>query len=205
MVATGPIPAGEHVPTADQRVLMHAVPWAHFEAQLALRGDAAAPRMAFLDGTLELMTPSRDHERIKSYLGRLIEAYALERGVELTPYGGWTLRQAPRAAGVEPDECYLLGVEQDRDVPDLAIEVVWTSGGLDKLEIYRRLGVREVWFWRAGRLAIHHLEGERYAERDRSTWFPELDLELVVRLLDAPTATQAVRALRDALRAAAQR
>ena len=26
------------------------------------------------------MSPSKDHERNKSYIGRLIEAYALERG-----------------------------------------------------------------------------------------------------------------------------
>lgn len=54
---------GEHVPTADQRVVTYGVPWAHYEAQLALRGDASIPRMAYLDGALELMTPSKDHER----------------------------------------------------------------------------------------------------------------------------------------------
>lgn len=26
------------------------------------------------------------------------------------------------------------------DRPDIAVEVIWTSGGLDKLEIYRKLG-----------------------------------------------------------------
>jgi hypothetical protein len=29
-------------------------------------------------------------------------------------------------------------------VPDIAIEVVWTSGGIDKLEVYRGLDVPEV-------------------------------------------------------------
>ncbi len=41
-----------------------------------------------------------------------------------------------------------------REAPDLAIEVIWTSGGIDKLESYRGLGVGEVWFWREGRMEV---------------------------------------------------
>src|SRR5262245_10548769 len=118
---------------------MYGIAWSGYEAQLALRGDAPVPRVAYLDGAMELMSPSRDQERIKSYIGRLIETYALERGLELSPYGAWTLGRAPKAAGLEPDECYIVGSDQRGERPDLAIEVVWTHGGLDKLEIYRRL------------------------------------------------------------------
>jgi hypothetical protein len=89
-----PIPAGEHVPTADQRVVTYSVPWSHYEAHLALRGDAPVPRMAYLEGALELMSPSKEHERAKSYIGRLVEAYALERGIDMSPYGAWTLKRA---------------------------------------------------------------------------------------------------------------
>src|SRR4051812_48555663 len=108
MAATS-LPRGEHVPTADQRIVMNGVPWSHYEAQLAFRGESSSPRISYLDGAMELMSPSRDHERIKSYIGRLIEAFALERGLDLSPYGAWTLKAAPKQAGVEPDECYLLG------------------------------------------------------------------------------------------------
>lgn len=78
-------PPGETVATADQRLVTYGVPWEHFEVQLALRGDRPVPRMAYLEGTLELMRPSKDHERIKSCLGRLIEAYCLERDIDLSP------------------------------------------------------------------------------------------------------------------------
>jgi hypothetical protein len=44
--------------------------------------------------------------------------------------------------GVEPDECYVLGDVAEPARPDLAIEVVWSSGGINELEIYRKLGVR---------------------------------------------------------------
>jgi Uma2 family endonuclease len=200
MAVPATIPAGEYVPTADQRVVMHGVPWSHYEALLDLRGEASSPRVAFLDGALELMTPSKDHERNKSYVGCLLEAYALERGIDLSPYGSWTLKSAPRQSGAEPDECYIVGSDQDRERPDLAIEVVWTSGGIDKLEVYARLGVPEVWFWKAGRIEVHVLRGVRYETTTRSALFPDLDVELLASFLDRPTALQAVRAFREALR-----
>ncbi len=194
------VPAGEYVPTADQRVVTYNVPWSHYEAQLALRGEAPVPRMAYLEGALELMSPSKDHERIKSYLGCLVEAYALERGIDLSPYGAWTLKNTPKESGAEPDECYIVGVDQSRQRPDLAIEVMWTSGGIDKLEIYRRLAIGEVWLWREGRIAVHVLHQDGYERVERSQLFPDLDLTLLCSLLDHATALQAVKALREQLR-----
>ncbi len=199
MVTPVTISAGEHVPTADQRLVTYGVPWPHYEAQLALRGERPVPRVAYLEGAMELMSPSKDHERIKSYVGRLIEAYALERGIDLSPYGAWTLKNAPKEAGLEPDECYLVG-DQTKETPDLAIEVVWTSGGIDKLEIYRRLGVGEVWIWRDSRIEVYVLRQKKYEVATKSALFPDLDVQLLASFLDRPTALQAVRAYRKALR-----
>ena len=47
MVTHASIPAGEHVPSADQRVVSYGVPWSRYEAQLALRGEAPVPRIAY--------------------------------------------------------------------------------------------------------------------------------------------------------------
>ncbi|TDI44700.1 MAG: Uma2 family endonuclease [Acidobacteria bacterium] len=190
---------GEHVPTADQRVVTYGVSWSHYETQLALRGERSIPRVAYLEGVLELMSPSRDHERIKSYIGRLIEAYALERNIDLSPYGAWTLKSEPTQSGLEPDECYLIG-DQNKDIPDLAIEVVWTSGGIGKLEIYRRLGLGEVWIWKNAHIDVHVLREQQYHRAETSHLFPDLDLELLCSMLDRPTALQAVKAFRNALR-----
>lgn len=178
---------------------MHGISWSQYEIQLAIRGDASVPRISYLDGVMELMSPSKDHERIKSYIGRLVEAFALARGLDLSPYGSWTLKKAPKKAGVEPDECYLLGSDQTRETPDLVIEVIWTSGGIDKLEAYRRLGVREVWFWKDDAVQIHVLQNETYELAKESPGLPGLDLALLVSFLEHPTAMQAVRAYRAAL------
>jgi Uma2 family endonuclease len=182
----------------DQRVVLHGVSWSDFETLLAIRGDAAGVRMAYLEGTLELMTPSRDHEILKKTLARLLEAYAEELGIELEGYGSWTLKRQETKRGVEPDECYSIG--RAGRVPDLAIEVVWTSGGLDKLEIYRRLGVREVWRWDEGVIAMFALRGDRYEHISRSELLPQVDIDLVHSLLELPSQTAAIRELRARLR-----
>jgi Uma2 family endonuclease len=184
--------------TLDQRVILHGVTWDQYEAVLAIRGDASGPRIAFLAGELELMSPSRDHESIKTCMGRLIEAYAEERGLRLDGFGSMTLRSRPKERGVEPDECY--EVDGPKPFPDFAIEVVWTSGGLDKLEIYRAFGVREVWIWRDESIEIHALRGDAYERLARSEIMPDLDLPAVALLATRRDQTAAVREFRRSLR-----
>lgn len=196
---TSSAPATER--DVDQRVYLHGVGWDDYERLLAMRGESSAVRITFLEGEVELMRPSRSHERIKKTLARLVEAYAEEQGLSLNGYGSWTIKEQRDERGAEPDECYVLGVHEP-DRPDLAIEVVWTSGGLDKLEVYRGLRVREVWFWQGGQLTVHELEGERYVERPRSLLLPGLDLARVATLAAWPDQTQAVREYRAELRRA---
>lgn len=189
-------------PAHDHRVRLHGVPWDQYEALLAIRGDSAGVRMTYLEGELELMSPSVHHEGIKTVLARLVEAYAEERELELNGFGSWTVKEELEARGVEPDECYILGPEE-KPVPDLAIEVIWTSGGIDKLAVYQGLGVPEVWLWQKGRISVYRLHEQGYVAVDRSVLLPELDLDLLLRFLDLQHQTRAVRAFRQALRQAA--
>ncbi|KYF51660.1 hypothetical protein BE04_01100 [Sorangium cellulosum] len=185
---------------SDQHVILHGMTWKDYEILLAVRGDRAGVRMYYLNGAIELMSPSRSHEGVKTTIARLLEAYCDERGIELSGYGAWTLRNAPKERGAEPDECYIVG-DTNKEVPDLAIEVVWTHGGLDKLEIYRGLGVPEVWVWdREEGLRVFALSDERVEPRARSAFLPELDPAWLAGFLEQPTQSQAVRALRAALR-----
>ncbi len=183
----------------DQRIFLRGITWSEYEVLLAVKGERAGVRMAYLKGDLELMTPSISHESINTMIGRLLEAYAEERGIDLNGYGSWTIRSAPKERGVEPDKCYIVGGER-KEAPDLAIEVVWTHGGLDKLEIYRGLGVGEVWMWKDGALAVFVLNDGSYQRVERSRLLPDLDLALMTSFLDRDSQTQAVRAFRAALR-----
>lgn len=196
MVAAPKLPPGEYVPDADQRIVLHGVPWSHYEVLLALRGDAPAPKMSFLHGSLELMNPSISHEQIKSTIGSLVEAYAVDAGIDFGAYGSWTLKDASKEAGAEADECYMIGVDQSKPRPDLAIEVIWTSGGLGKLEIYRRLGIGEVWVWKDGRIEVHVLAAEGYERRSTSAVLPGIKVELIAELARTSPTSRAIREFR---------
>ncbi|MEZ5962494.1 MAG: Uma2 family endonuclease [Planctomycetota bacterium] len=184
----------------DQRVFLHGATWADYERLLAVRGESAVPRITYLEGEIELMSPSTNHEWIKTILARLLEAWSEEMDVDLNGYGSWTVKRTDRERGLEPDECYILGTDE-KPRPDLAIEVVITSGGLSKLEVYRGLGVPEVWFWRRDRLEVHVLRGDSYVAAPASELLPSLDLTLLARFVDTRNQPQAVRAFRAALRA----
>lgn len=194
---TARTPPGHH--DHDSIVRLHDVPWDEFEGLIAARGESPTPRVAYLAGELELVSPSRNHEAIKSMFGRLIEAWAEETGVDLQAYGSWLIKKKRARRGAEPDECYVVGLHTSA-APDLVIEVAWTSGGLDKLAIYAPLGVREVWIWRDGAVTVHVLRTGEYAEAARSTVLPALDLGVLLRFLDEPNQTAAVRAYRRLLR-----
>ena len=188
------------MPTADQRIVMYNRSWSDFETLLAIRGERSAPRMAYLDGVVEIMSPSRDHERIKSMLGRALEAYCLARDIELSPVGSWFLKRRAKEAGAEPDECYIFGGNPSAKAkPDLVIEVVWTRGGIRKLEIYRRLGIGEVWFWKDDALSVHVLVGGKYERRTQSECIPELDLDLLCDLAELSTVNAIHKAVRKHL------
>ena len=160
--------------------------------------------MYYLDGEVELTGSTRAHQGRKKSLARLLELWALERDVELNSFGSWTLTAEVREAGAEPDECYILGPSADRELPDLVIEVEWSrSTGLPRDEIYRRLGVRELWTLRSdGRLLLRALDAGGWMETSSSKVLPELDVPWLVSFLDADAQSASLRAFRDALRAA---
>jgi Uma2 family endonuclease len=184
--------------SADQIIIFHDVSWEHYEQLLEIRGDKSVPRITYLEGEVEIMSPSRDHEQIKSFIGRLVETWCIDRGIEMSPYGSWTLKEKKKARGAEADECYIFGTEL-RERPQLAIEVEWSRGSIDKLDVYRKLGVDEVWIWRKGVIEIHILIGEGFKRSQRSRILPDLDLGLLTSMLGRDTLTQAVRDFRKAL------
>lgn len=173
--------------------------WPTFEAFLVARGDTG-PRITFLDGVLELMSPSFNHELVANSIGRLLETWSLEYDVELNALGSLTLKKSRKKAGVEPDKCYFIGPVGSRRTPDLAIEVVWSSPLLDKLEAYRRLGVSEVWVWEGGRITPWFLGTTGYTRGRKSRVLPDFDLTLLSKFVTRVDQHAAVKAYRSALR-----
>jgi Uma2 family endonuclease len=158
-------------------------------------------RLTYLDGLLEIMAPlSDDHETPKKTCAQLIEAYMRVKKIRFYASGSATLGMKAVGARKEPDESYSLG--EHKSIPDLAIEITATSGGINVLTIYRRIGVQEVWFWEDGVIEVYVLRSPS-AQAELSTGYelvrqsellPNLDLrslEFHSRMADQYDAVEA--------------
>jgi Uma2 family endonuclease len=191
-----PLPGG-YAP--EQRLVFGGVGWtAHLELDEALGHDCPGPRLYYLDGDLEIMSTSEEHERIKKWIGFCVDDYLLDQGIANMPRGEATMRFLEEA-GAEPDESWCIGAE--KPVPDIVLEVALTSGGLPKLEIYGRFPVPEVWIWRRGRLEIHGHRGPSrgYGRSAESRLLPGLPIAAIEAAVEERDVLKMRRAFRAAL------
>lgn len=187
------------LPTAEQRLLLSGVSWRQYELFLATLGnDFPNLRLSYLEGVLEIMATSPEHEELKKMIGMLLEAYFQEARIRFHAIGSATFRKEMAQRGLEPDECYCL--DRKKEFPDLALEVVVTSGMVDKLEIYKGLGVQEVWQWKEGEFSLYHLRSTGYEAIAKSELLPNLDIALLTRCVKPNEQFDAVMEFRDRLR-----
>jgi Uma2 family endonuclease len=163
--------------------------WEQFEALEILMADAPGLRITYLDGCVEFMTLSEQHEIIKTILGFLIELYFCEINMRVIPVGSATRRDRTKEVSFEPDESYYIGEKKEH--PDLAVEVAITSGDARKLTKYQRLKIAEVWIWSNNQLAVYRLRDDDYQQIVSSEFLPDLDLDLLVRCALMPSILEA--------------
>ncbi|MDG3005563.1 Uma2 family endonuclease [Paludisphaera mucosa] len=172
----------ERISTEGRRLVLHGVPWAHYETLLDMFAERGV-RMAFDRGTLELMTPLPIHERYKSLFTRMIETLADELDVDYFSLGSTTFSSRALERGVEPDACFLIAsagrVADWRSYdpaadppPDLAVEIDVTSDSRRRLGIYAALKVPEAWRFDGTELVVWTLQGEQYVSAPHSPTFP---------------------------------
>ncbi|PWU18457.1 MAG: hypothetical protein C5B50_09040 [Verrucomicrobia bacterium] len=184
----------------EERVVVCGISWERYLAfDKKLGDDRPGPRLYYLDGELEIMTTSNEHERIKKSIASLMEVYFEETDIEIIPRGQATMRlEDMKKAGAEPDESYCIGTE--KEFPDLVLEIALTSGGVSKLDIYARFKVPEVWLWRPKKLEILILDNSgNYESAQTSHFLPGLDTALLERCVAMPSWQWARRTFRAAL------
>jgi Uma2 family endonuclease len=158
--------------------LLYNITWEQLE-QLDLILEHTGNRLTYIDGIVEIMAPpSEAHESPKATVSDLLGVFLRERDIRFYRRGSETQGQKKDGARIEPDECYSIGSK--KTIPDLAIEITVTSGGINKLAIYARLQVPEVWFWEDGTIEVYCLrENDLYEKTINSELIPDLDIELV--------------------------
>ena len=188
-------PAMLTLPIAEQRVVLHELNWQAFESFLLALGEQRSARLAYDRGVLEIMSPLRRHESAKRLIGRLIETWVTELGINVASMGSLTLKREDLSRVVEPDECYYIQNEprirnrEDIDLaqeppPDLVLEIDITSPSLLRLPIYEALGVPEVWRYDGRELHLYSLQAGIYLSQEQSQVLPLFPISLVPGLLE---------------------
>jgi Uma2 family endonuclease len=160
-------------------------------------------RMTFLDGRLEIVSPTSEHESAKEWIALAIRFLAWTLDLPIAGFGSVTLRRARRRVAKEPDTCFYVREHAERmwgrkqinlrvdPPPDLAVEVVVTHRDTVALETYQRLRVPEVWWYEDEALTIHRLGPDgRYAEQPESGIFPGLAATTVVGWIETPAQSE---------------
>lgn len=192
------------IPSTDQRIAYAGITWRQFKLIQAGFADSPGIRLAYYDGAIEILMPGREHEVFSRIIGFLIGLFCLENGVEFEPTGSMT-QEREGEVSAQADESYCFGAS--KPTPDLVIEVVFTSGGPNKLRRYQALGVPEVWFWQDGLFSLYHLRDGHYDKITHSE-IPELaalSIDLLTRcvLIAQTSRLEAAHEFRKGLRASA--
>ena len=181
----------------EERLTISGVSWESYEKLLAKLEDNSHYRVTYLDEILEIVSPSKKHENVKSRIGFLLEFYFCKKKINHFSMGSTTVRNRLKQAGVEPDECYCFD-DDEKEIPDLAIEVTITSGSIKKLETYSRLGIKEVWFWKKNKFSLYYLrdlkqfvENFGYEEIQSSELIPELNIAFLSECVTIPNQVDA--------------
>ena len=138
-------------------------------------------RTSFLNGVITLMSPSRNHEVIKDFIFLLVVAYCDAFDLDYYPTGSTTYRDITRQVGKEPDSSFCFNTL--KQVPDLAIEVVFSSGSTDELKKYQKLEVKEVWFWLDNELEIYVLIDGIYQRQQYSFSLLKIEDKLLTKYI----------------------
>jgi Uma2 family endonuclease len=174
--------------------LVHDVSWDAYEAFLEALGDHSL-RHSYDRGTLELMSPRKDHDSPKTFFGSLVEMIAFTLRIPIQGCGSTTYGKQVARRGLEPDESYYVQNEarvrdkvtydpQRDPPPDLVIEVDVTHSLVKRLPILAALGVPEVWRYGRKQLRFYGLSsGGQYEPIPRSHAFPIVTPEDLQRFI----------------------
>ena len=204
----------ERLPAGAQLRLQN-IQWDEYEHLLSQMDAHPGHRVSYDSGRLIIVSPNREHEFYKFFIGRLTAALGEELGVDVEGGGSTTLKSQLLAKGVEPDESFYvqnasriigkLKLDLRTDPPpDVVVEVDMTSDSLDKFRIYAALGVPEIWRYDGEQAFFYRLAGAEYQAMENSLAFPPLaatDLARFVGRSKTEGQTAALAAFREVVRA----
>ena len=182
-------------PSTEQRFIQTGVSWENFKAIQRGFADSPGIRLFYFEGELEILSTSPEHEIVKGNLGYLVEDFMLNAEMDFVATGSFS-QEREAIAAVQADESYCF--DGRKSIPDLAIEIVITSGGPSKLRRYEALGVPEVWFWEDGEISVYQLQSTGYQLSSQSQFIPTINLQRLAECAAIASRPQSVKAFRQA-------
>ncbi|MCC5630917.1 Uma2 family endonuclease [Nostoc sphaeroides CHAB 2801] len=163
------------------------VSWQEFESILEELGEKRTTRIAYSQGTLEIMAPLPEHEIPKDLISDIVKILLKAKDIRYQPFGSTTFKRQG-VAGVEPDACFyiqnyqqMIGhrrLQPDDPPPDLAIETDVTSK--TTLDAYEAIGVPELWVYDSGNLSIYLLKEGKYIKSNTSPNFADIAITEII-------------------------
>ncbi|MEM6612464.1 MAG: Uma2 family endonuclease, partial [Cyanobacteria bacterium P01_C01_bin.72] len=163
----------------DQILVLSGMTWDDFEQLIG--EEYSGYRLSYFDGEIVIVSPGRNHERIAEIINYLIIAYCRQYSILYYPFRSTTLKNAP-VAGKEPDVSFAF--DKDKDLPDLAVEVVFSSGGIAELTKYRALKIPEVWFWQNQMITFYQLTNNGYQVIEQSNHLSQIESSNIIKFIN---------------------
>lgn len=179
--------------------------WQEFETILVELGNKRAARVAYSNGTLEIMVPLPEHEIPKDLISDIIKILLKLTKRKYQPFGSTTFKRKG-SAGVEPDACFYIQnyqrmisrrrLQPDDPPPDLALETDVASK--TTLDAYEAIKVPELWVYDSGRLKIYLLQDQKYIESNVSPTFTDIAVtQIIPNIVERAWQVGSVQALEE--------
>ncbi|MCA2524102.1 MAG: Uma2 family endonuclease, partial [Microcystis sp. M41BS1] len=167
---------------AERRVTFYHLSWLSYQQILQALGENNRAHLFYDRGTLEITMPLEEHEFYRELIGLFIRILVVELGLKIKSMGSTTLVREDLERGAEPDNAYYIQNQAkvlgkrinltEDPPPDLVVEVDITHTDINKLALYARLGVPELWRFNGQIWRIYRLDKGVYQEGEFSPTFP---------------------------------
>ncbi|HBE51578.1 MAG TPA: hypothetical protein DDW76_23070 [Cyanobacteria bacterium UBA11369] len=163
--------------------------WQDYQMLVQQLGDRQIPRIKYRPGEILLMSPLPKHGRQADIIADVVKELLDFLPREYTAFTPITM-ELPEESGIEPDYCFYIdnwaaisgknrinwGIDPP---PDLAIEIDVTS--YTDINDYLPYRVPEVWLFKRNQLIFYQFQGEGYAVVTNSRYFPDINVDEMVR------------------------
>jgi len=155
---------------SDRILTLPQTTWEEYE-RLSEDGNSGY-KISYFNNEITIVSPSRNHEIIAQIINLLVITFCRKYQIPYFNLGSADIKKQFIAVK-QPDNSYCF--KSKKDIPDLAVEVNFTSGSINDLEKYKLLGVPEVWIWQNSQITFYRLIDGEYISQTTSFFLSNSD------------------------------